>query len=225
MANKQSILIISFVSHRTVENIFKKKNFKKKTSYAARAQRMNKRTQKKNNKHRIFFVGFEKLSNAQKKWQFVLKNELNEQQQQHHTHAHKIIFFLEKSDSCCVLWLVCFYDVLLMATSIISHIWKWLAKHFSRSVSRLTLQIGKSRRKHLWKKKKLLMWINWLRVWFSSRVLNWSKCLFHIEIRAFTARTHSLKISVHMRSSFLCELGFICHYGVQFTRSALDNDL
>lgn len=141
------------------------------------------------------------------------------------TLTHKIIFFLEKSDSCCVLWLVSFYDVLLMATSIISHIWKWLAKHFSRSVSRLTLQIGKSRRKHLWKKKKLLMWINWLRVWFSSRVLNWSKCLFHIEIRAFTARTHSLKISVHMRSSFLCELGFICHYGVQFTRSALDNDL
>lgn len=70
---------------------------------------MNKRTQKKNNKHRIFFVGFEKLSNAQKKWQFVLKNELNEQQQQHHTHTQNNFlsgkkWFVLRFMTCLFLW-------------------------------------------------------------------------------------------------------------------------
>lgn len=192
MANKRSILIISFVSHRTLND-----------SYA------------EDSKIIVSLFGFiiyfyfffcvcretnettRNFRNIQKKWQFVLKNELNTKRKQSDDDGNDDMLMTMKkkkqqpflkSDSCCVLWLVCFHDVLLMASSIIQRVlWPVRMKCFSA---------GSMCWKVLW---KIIKWINLLGTWINSRVLNWSKCLFILEsvLNGVQTHTHTCSISLH----------------------------
>lgn len=61
-------------------------------------------------------------------------------------------------------------------------------------------------------KKKIIKWINWLRVWFSSRVLNWSEMSFHLYIEIRHLRAHSFKHHSYKRTytsfrTYFIELG------------------
>lgn len=168
------------------------------------------------------FVGIEKLSNTQKKWQFVLKNELNDQRLTLtllHTLTNTISFLKKKCDSCCVLWLVCFYDILLMATSISSHIWerKKAGKTFHSFLLVQKHQLESRRYVHLWK----IINVNQL-----IESMNQLPCSQLIEIvfshwnPQFYARSFTYDHFTHDHQ-FLGELDFIRHHCAQFTRASL----
>lgn len=136
MANKQSILIIPFVSHRSWKSYLRTTRtypcthkHSERTKERKKERMTTTATTITNRKWSIspLFVGFEKKTFEYSKevTRFVLEMWINwvitittRHMNKWREKWTKIYFF---NDSCCASWLVCFYDVSLMATSIISH--------------------------------------------------------------------------------------------------------
>lgn len=157
---------------------------------------------------------------AQKKWQFVVKNELkwNEHKAINEKAKKKHYEWFQKSWFVLLLPLSLFLCLFMTCLFLMTFYWWHRQYGFGENrFSSVPSQCGKSISfsVSLFNEKLLNDLIDCWGVWISCRVLNWSKCLFFIRMKSMiytSTSIHSSNISLILLLHASCELILILRH-------------